>query len=156
MYAGISRKLSVEQNNLVIPEEDKEDCSDNDELKSLTNADSSSEGVDEYETCDSGVSERSSLSEETSERINLTKNLERHLFAKINHGNKMTLCQKNRKLHVKYNSIISEIFDGKLLSSVQCLTCNRVSKCFILFLFFKIMEHMLKNYYHICKHNNEK
>ncbi|XP_025408642.1 ubiquitin carboxyl-terminal hydrolase 33-like [Sipha flava] len=126
-YKGISRKLSVEQNNLAIPEEDKEDCSDNDELKSLTNADSSSEGVDEYETCDSGVSERSSLSEETSERINLTKNLERHLFAKMNHGNKMTLCQKNRKLHVKYNSIISEIFDGKLLSSVQCLTCNRVS-----------------------------
>jgi len=116
---------------LALPEEDKDECSDNDELKSLTNADSSSEGVDEYETCDSGVSERSSLSEETSDRINLTKKLERHLFVKMNHGNKMVLCQKNRKLHVKYNSIISEIFDGKLLSSVQCLTCNRVSKHFI-------------------------
>lgn len=113
---------------MAIPEEDKDECSDNDELKSLTNADSSSEGADEYETCDSGVSERSSLSEETSERINLTKQLERHLFAKMNHGNKVTLCQKNRKLHVKYNSIISEIFDGKLLSSVQCLTCDRVCK----------------------------
>jgi len=113
---------------LAIPEEDKDECSDNDdELKSLTNADSSSEGIDEYETCDSGVSERSSLSEETSERINLTKKLERHLFAKMNHGNKISFCQKNKKFHVKYNSIISEIFDGKLLSSVQCLTCNRVS-----------------------------
>lgn len=118
---------------MAIPEEDKEECecSDTDELKSFTNADSSSEGVDEYETCDSGVSERSSLSEETSERVNLTKKLERHLFAKMNHGSKMSLCQKNRKFHVKYNSIISEIFDGKLLSSVQCLTCNRVSKYFI-------------------------
>lgn len=28
---------------------------------------------------------------------------------------------------MKYRSIISDIFDGKLLSSVQCLTCNRVS-----------------------------
>lgn len=27
----------------------------------------------------------------------------------------------------KYRSIISDIFDGKLLSSVQCLTCNRIS-----------------------------
>lgn len=113
---------------MAIPEEDKDECSDNeDELKSMTNADSSSEGIDEYETCDSGVSERSSLSEETSERINLTKKLERHLFAKMNHGNKISFCQKNKKYHVKYNSIISEIFDGKLLSSVQCLTCNRVS-----------------------------
>ncbi|XP_027846553.2 ubiquitin carboxyl-terminal hydrolase 20-like isoform X2 [Aphis gossypii] len=127
-YKGTSRKQSLEQNHLAIPEEDNDECSDNDdELKSLTNADSSSEGVDEYETCDSGVSERSSLSEETSERMNLTKKLERHLFAKMNHGNKITMCQKNKKYHVKYNSIISEIFDGKLLSSVQCLTCNRVS-----------------------------
>lgn len=135
-YTGASRKQSVEQSHLAIPEEDKDDCSDNDELKSLTNADSSSEGVDEYETCDSGVSERSSLSEETSERMNLTKKLECHLFAKLNHGSKMALCQKNRKLHVKYNSIISEIFDGKLLSSVQCLTCNRVIKHFTLYLLY--------------------
>lgn len=28
---------------------------------------------------------------------------------------------------VSYKSIISDIFDGKLLSTVQCLTCNRVS-----------------------------
>lgn len=31
------------------------------------------------------------------------------------------------KKQVKYHSIISDIFDGKLLSSVQCLTCDRVS-----------------------------
>ena len=27
---------------------------------------------------------------------------------------------------VNYRSIITSVFDGKLLSSVQCLTCNRV------------------------------
>lgn len=31
------------------------------------------------------------------------------------------------KKQVKYRSIISDIFDGKLLSSVQCLTCDRIS-----------------------------
>ncbi|XP_050443595.1 ubiquitin carboxyl-terminal hydrolase 20 [Adelges cooleyi] len=127
-YKAISRKQSLEQGHLTTAAEDnEEECSDNDELKSLTNADSSSEGLDEYETCDSGVSERSSLSEEMSERMNLNKQLQQHLITKMNHGNKTNLNQKNLKVHFKYNSIISEIFDGKLLSSVQCLTCNRVS-----------------------------
>lgn len=127
-FVAISRKQSLEQGHLTTAAEDnEEECSDNDELKSLTNADSSSEGLDEYETCDSGVSERSSLSEEMSERMNLNKQLQQHLITKMNHGNKTNLNQKNLKVHFKYNSIISEIFDGKLLSSVQCLTCNRVS-----------------------------
>lgn len=26
-----------------------------------------------------------------------------------------------------YRSVISDVFDGKLVSTVQCLTCNRVS-----------------------------
>lgn len=29
--------------------------------------------------------------------------------------------------NIKYRSVISDIFDGKILSSVQCLTCNNVS-----------------------------
>lgn len=35
---------------------------------------------------------------------------------------------KKRKA-VKYQSIVSDVFDGKILSSVQCLTCLRESKC---------------------------
>ena len=31
-----------------------------------------------------------------------------------------------QKKNVQYRSIISDIFDGKILSSVQCLTCERV------------------------------
>lgn len=33
----------------------------------------------------------------------------------------------SNKKQIKYRSIISDIFDGKLLSSVQCLTCDRIS-----------------------------
>uniref|UniRef100_T1J2D1 Ubiquitin carboxyl-terminal hydrolase n=1 Tax=Strigamia maritima TaxID=126957 RepID=T1J2D1_STRMM len=32
-----------------------------------------------------------------------------------------------KKKQSKYRSIISDVFDGKILSSVQCLTCDRVS-----------------------------
>ncbi|XP_044288243.1 ubiquitin carboxyl-terminal hydrolase 33 isoform X1 [Varanus komodoensis] len=32
-----------------------------------------------------------------------------------------------KKKHKKYKSIISDIFDGSIVSSVQCLTCDRVS-----------------------------
>jgi hypothetical protein len=34
---------------------------------------------------------------------------------------------KKKKAPVQYRSVISDIFDGKILSSVQCLTCERVS-----------------------------
>lgn len=35
---------------------------------------------------------------------------------------------KKRKA-VKFSSIVSDVFDGKILSSVQCLTCNTESQC---------------------------
>ncbi|XP_070532526.1 ubiquitin carboxyl-terminal hydrolase 20-like [Ptychodera flava] len=34
---------------------------------------------------------------------------------------------KKKKQSVQYRSIISDVFDGKILSSVQCLTCDTVS-----------------------------
>ncbi|CAO2600464.1 Ubiquitin carboxyl-terminal hydrolase 33, partial [Lemmus lemmus] len=34
---------------------------------------------------------------------------------------------KRKKQHKKYRSVISDIFDGTIISSVQCLTCDRVS-----------------------------
>ncbi|XP_038166820.1 ubiquitin carboxyl-terminal hydrolase 33 isoform X3 [Arvicola amphibius] len=34
---------------------------------------------------------------------------------------------KRKKQHKKYRSVISDIFDGTIVSSVQCLTCDRVS-----------------------------
>ncbi|XP_075228008.1 ubiquitin specific protease 20/33 isoform X3 [Lycorma delicatula] len=105
-------------------------------------ASSQSEG-DEYETCDSGVSERSSLSEEGSSTKGSTKrnrSLSRspspppeRLRSKLtsttkgqHHGSSPRGSHRSRK-QVKFRSIISDVFDGKLLSSVQCLTCNRIS-----------------------------
>ncbi|XP_046682049.1 ubiquitin carboxyl-terminal hydrolase 33-like isoform X3 [Homalodisca vitripennis] len=101
-------------------------------------ASSQSEG-EEYETCDSGVSERSSLSDEgsTKQAGSLSRSptpsqdiqmssLASHGFHSSSHLSP-TRGSHRRKAQIKYRSIISDVFDGKLLSSVQCLTCNRIS-----------------------------
>ncbi|KAM4720677.1 ubiquitin carboxyl-terminal hydrolase 33 [Rhinophrynus dorsalis] len=38
-----------------------------------------------------------------------------------------TVCPPRKKKQKKYRSVISDIFDGTIVSSVQCLTCDRVS-----------------------------
>ncbi|KAJ6662639.1 hypothetical protein lerEdw1_011776 [Lerista edwardsae] len=38
-----------------------------------------------------------------------------------------TASSPKKKKHKKYKSVISDIFDGTIISSVQCLTCDRVS-----------------------------
>ncbi|XP_069120295.1 ubiquitin carboxyl-terminal hydrolase 20-like [Argopecten irradians] len=38
-----------------------------------------------------------------------------------------TKTKKGKQRNVQYQSVISDTFDGKILSSVQCLTCERVS-----------------------------
>ncbi|XP_061184223.1 ubiquitin carboxyl-terminal hydrolase 20-like [Saccostrea echinata] len=43
------------------------------------------------------------------------------------YSSKATLGPKGNKKNVQYRSVISDIFDGKILSSVQCLTCERIS-----------------------------
>lgn len=100
----------------------------------------SSEG--EYETCDSGVSERSSLSDDTERPSNSAKRRlsrcaspnrrqrQRVQSSSVIDSQPSTSSSTNSsssKKQVKFRSIISDIFDGKLLSSVQCLTCDRVS-----------------------------
>uniref|UniRef100_A0A1B6DQX1 Ubiquitin carboxyl-terminal hydrolase n=1 Tax=Clastoptera arizonana TaxID=38151 RepID=A0A1B6DQX1_9HEMI len=105
-------------------------------------ASSQSEG-EEYETCDSGVSERSSLSDEgSSAEIKRNRSFSRsrsptqdRLRSKLTSKSQNYLSthasptrgNHRRKTQVKYRSIISDVFDGKVLSSVQCLTCNRIS-----------------------------
>ncbi|XP_074029590.1 ubiquitin specific protease 20/33 [Leptinotarsa decemlineata] len=100
----------------------------------------SSEG--EYETCDSGVSERSSLSDDTERpasgakrRLSRCGSPNRKQRPRVQSScvidsqptTTSSSQQHPAKKQVKHRSIISDIFDGKLLSSVQCLTCNRVS-----------------------------
>ncbi|XP_046417213.1 ubiquitin carboxyl-terminal hydrolase 20 [Neodiprion fabricii] len=109
----------------------------------------SSQSDAEYETCDSGVSEQSSLSDEgergTKRRYYRLSQSEK-LRSKFSNSRSMKKStgddsfsqnqrstpssptkHRNKKL-MKTRSIISDIFDGKLLSNVQCLTCDRVSR----------------------------
>ncbi|XP_043277952.1 ubiquitin carboxyl-terminal hydrolase 20 isoform X2 [Venturia canescens] len=137
-------------------QDDEEDEEEEEETEVEGNGSSQSDG--EYETCDSGVSEQSSLSDEgergTKRRYSRISQSDKLRNKLTNRGrNKSSgddnfgqqaipTCQgqqgqqrsmqnspaKHRsKKQTKTRSIISDIFDGKLLSSVQCLTCDRVS-----------------------------
>ncbi|KAG8229849.1 hypothetical protein J437_LFUL009124, partial [Ladona fulva] len=112
-------------------------------------ASSQSEG-EEYETCDSGVSEQSSLSDEgerhrggggpldckhklsrspsppTSERARSKLTAATHCQS-VKGTAQGSPTRSSKKKQLKYRSIISDVFDGKVLSSVQCLTCDRIS-----------------------------
>ncbi|XP_067629815.1 ubiquitin carboxyl-terminal hydrolase 20 [Eurosta solidaginis] len=78
---------------------------------------SSSLSDSEYETCDSSLSQHSSQLKGQLHSSNTDRN------------------RRSRKAHISstsqpqavVHSIISDTFDGKLLSSVQCLTCDRIS-----------------------------
>lgn len=122
----------------------------------------SSQSEAEYETCDSGVSEQSSLSDEVMSNIKRLRKVsrspsptsnQRHLNASTASSpmslggsimsnrsgsnnsltsqsgvtSQQTKDNNNSQQKPVHRSIISDVFDGKLLSSVQCLTCDRVS-----------------------------
>lgn len=127
----------------------------------------SSQSEAEYETCDSGVSEQSSLSDEIMSNAQRIRKISRSPSPSANqrHNNMITSSasiptiggsimsnrtgsnnsltsqngnqqqaakdnvanNNNQPQKVIHRSIISDVFDGKLLSSVQCLTCDRVS-----------------------------
>ncbi|XP_055639705.1 ubiquitin carboxyl-terminal hydrolase 20 [Toxorhynchites rutilus septentrionalis] len=122
---------------------------------------SPSQSEAEYETCDSGVSEQSSLSDEISVNSKRNRKLSRSPSPTTSQrnmsfnsrqqspiggnrsnssgtGSMISMQQqpcasndsqqhKTAKEKLPERSIISDIFDGKLLSSVQCLTCDRIS-----------------------------
>ncbi|XP_055612240.1 ubiquitin carboxyl-terminal hydrolase 20-like [Uranotaenia lowii] len=132
---------------------------------------SPSQSEAEYETCDSGVSEQSSLSDDVSinnkrtrklsrspspnatNQRNVTSNSRQQSPIGSNRSNSsscgsMSSMQQQQQQQQQQSpqqgsnnesqqqpakekpperSIISDIFDGKLLSSVQCLTCDRIS-----------------------------
>lgn len=48
----------------------------------------------------------------------------------VNLSNEFILCfvGKKKKKPVNYSSIVTDLFDGTIQSSVQCLTCHRVRK----------------------------
>ncbi|XP_018783628.1 PREDICTED: ubiquitin carboxyl-terminal hydrolase 33 [Bactrocera latifrons] len=77
---------------------------------------SSSLSDSEYETCDSSLSQHSN---QVKGQLN-TSSADRNRRTRKAHNSS---SQPQAEVH----SIISDVFDGKLLSSVQCLTCDRVS-----------------------------
>lgn len=56
-----------------------------------------------------------------------TKNMSGSLSPIQSKSPQLQVKSNKRKKTVKYHSVISDVFDGKILSSVQCLTCDRVS-----------------------------
>lgn len=106
----------------------------------------SSQSDAEYETCDSGVSEQSSLSDEGERgtkrrysRVSQADKLRSNKFSTVGRGSgskktsdysstsQNSPTKHRSKKQPQQRSIISDVFDGKLLSSVQCLTCDRIS-----------------------------
>ncbi|XP_056388601.1 ubiquitin carboxyl-terminal hydrolase 33 isoform X2 [Hyla sarda] len=43
------------------------------------------------------------------------------------HKKAPTICLPKKKRQKRYRSVISDVFDGTIVSSVQCLTCDRIS-----------------------------
>lgn len=98
------------------------------EREEMSDFENASSETEDYETCDSGVSEQSSQSEEhgSVSRSPSPVTLDKIHWKPQIHLNPLGTPCRSRK-QITYRSIISDVFNGTLLSSVQCLTCNRVS-----------------------------
>lgn len=117
-------------------------------MNDLSDVDSNSDA--DYETCDSGLSSEKSAcgddfnnnDDEMMESKGINSNPSIHSSSmpsipqssspSLNSGNQFCLSNSSpRKLEKRksmgYRSIISDIFDGRILSSVQCLKCDNVS-----------------------------
>ncbi|XP_061392039.1 ubiquitin carboxyl-terminal hydrolase 33 [Musca vetustissima] len=118
-YEPNKRKHSIKEN------EDEDDS-----MSGISSTSSSSQNLDtNYVTCDSSNSEQSSLCENfvgSTSQKGAPKVVQQSAAAAppVAMVGKM-LSSSTATTTVR--SIVSEIFDGKLLSSVQCLTCDRIS-----------------------------
>lgn len=107
-----SEQLSTEEQN------DEEDTT-----SEMSSSVSSNSLASDYMTCESSVSEQSSVCEEPL-TIKSTVVLNTSLSAS---SVSTTATTSTMSTSTAVRSIVSDIFDGKLLSSVQCLTCDRIS-----------------------------
>ncbi|XP_073810999.1 ubiquitin specific protease 20/33 [Musca autumnalis] len=118
-YEPTKRKHSIKDTNM-----QNED--DDDTMSELSSSSGSSQNLDtNYVTCDSSNSEQSSLCENfmtSSHPTAATAKAPTTVAPPPGIGNILSSTATTT-----VRSIVSEIFDGKLLSSVQCLTCDRIS-----------------------------
>ncbi|XP_034111117.1 ubiquitin carboxyl-terminal hydrolase 20 [Drosophila albomicans] len=108
--------------------DDDENCDDEQQPKAC-NTPTASES--EYDTCESSISERSSeVLMRTDyfaapQRLSSSSNPVSDASGGQQQQSPKT-SQESKQVEAA-RSIISDVFDGKLLSSVQCLTCDRIS-----------------------------
>uniref|UniRef100_A0A1I8P8M3 ubiquitinyl hydrolase 1 n=1 Tax=Stomoxys calcitrans TaxID=35570 RepID=A0A1I8P8M3_STOCA len=123
-----SSLASYESNKRTFPLQDsQDDQEDEEDISSDISSSSSSQNLEtNYVTCDSSNSESSSLCENfVSPNIAKTNTQSSSAISPTSASS----CSNTPSLSssISVRSIVSEIFDGKLLSSVQCLTCDRIS-----------------------------
>ncbi|KAH8415967.1 hypothetical protein KR222_005425, partial [Zaprionus bogoriensis] len=121
-------------------ETDDENC-DEEQLPKTCNTPTASES--EYDTCESSISEnssevlmkteyfvaphRNSSSNPASDVSASQQQQQQQLQSQQQQQQQSPKTVQDSKQIEAAHSIISDVFDGKLLSSVQCLTCDRVS-----------------------------
>ncbi|KAL7736905.1 hypothetical protein ACLKA6_008783 [Drosophila palustris] len=107
-------------------ETDDEYC-DEEQLPKTCNTPTASES--EYDTCESSISDRSSeILMKTEYFVSPHRNSSSNQMSDASGPQQQSpkTVQESKQVEAAH-SIISDVFDGKLLSSVQCLTCDRVS-----------------------------
>ncbi|XP_030558298.1 ubiquitin carboxyl-terminal hydrolase 20 [Drosophila novamexicana] len=117
-------QLPQSQQQQQASETDDENC---DEVPKACHTPSASES--EYDTCESSISERSSeVIMKTEYYIAPHRNSSSNPISDTSTTQQQSpkTVQESKPVEAAH-SIISDVFDGKLLSSVQCLTCDRIS-----------------------------
>lgn len=147
LHEELKESIEDDRESLARPKGFGEQSSDEEDDREIDGTGSSQSDA-EYETCDSGVSEQSSLSDEgergtkrryyrlsQSEKLrskfanrSVKKSTTDDSFAQSQRSTQNSPTKHRAKKPMKTRSVISDIFDGKLLSNVQCLTCDRVSR----------------------------
>lgn len=107
-------------------ETDDDNC-DEEDLPKACNTPTASES--EYDTCESSISDHSSeILMKTEYFVSPHRNSSSNPIVDSSGPQQKSpkTVQESKQVEATH-SIISDVFDGKLLSSVQCLTCDRVS-----------------------------
>ncbi|KAM7345786.1 ubiquitin specific protease 20/33 [Cochliomyia hominivorax] len=119
----IDPKISASSSKQSTREAGDED--DDDTPSEMSSTGSSNSIASDYVTCDSSASEQSSLCEEPINGKHSSGMMVNPSCSASASGSSSNSTASSTTSTVR--SIVSDIFDGKLLSSVQCLTCDRIS-----------------------------
>ncbi|XP_018497104.2 ubiquitin carboxyl-terminal hydrolase 20-like [Galendromus occidentalis] len=124
-------QLHDELKNEFFPKKEQDEDEEGAEEHHRANEEEEDEDKEDlYETCDSGLSsEKSEASEKTADNHrSLETSLGSFLIGELKKVISSPVPRGDLKRPTpSYRSIISDVFDGRMLSSVQCFTCETVS-----------------------------